>query len=370
MPALLNINLKKLVHNLEYLAALSPSSKLMPVLKADAYGHGAVALAMFLKKLNLSYIAFSNTKEALPVLKAGYDLPIIILGANEPDNVLHGLKLGLTVSLNSISALKALENFDLSNIKQPKVHIKIDLGMNRSGIREDELEHFCDLLKPILKRFPHLVCEAAYSHLVYADEALHPFNLQQIKRFKQTLNVCEARLQIKLKSHLQNSAGVINFKDCGFDWIRPGISIYGVCPVGGAKHDLQPILSWSAPVIKINQLQPGETVSYNGTWQADRPVKIATALVGYGDGLDIRGSNGIFSFIVNGKLCPIVGRICMDMTMFNADFVDVAVGDFVTIIGKNGSHQILADDLAGLTNTISYHVLTSLSLRCERRYAL
>ncbi|MBL0690992.1 MAG: alanine racemase [SAR324 cluster bacterium] len=369
MPAKLYIDLKQLRKNISILAGVSPQSKMIAVLKTNAYGHGAVKLANSLKDLDLSYIAFANTQEGIKVKRGGYDKSILILGANEVDDVLTGIKEGFTVSIASFEALQAVKNFDISGLEEIKLHIKFDTGMNRAGIGMRRAYEFLDIFADLLKNRPKIKCEAIYSHMSAADEADNSFNQMQHDRILDIKNIYKDKIGKDIKVHLQNSAGILNFPNYKFDWIRPGLAIYGINPGTKDERGLKPILSWRAPIVNIRTLKKGDAVSYKMNWLAKKEERVATVSVGYGDGYSFRNSNGVGVGFIGGQRCEVLGRVCMDMTVFNLGKAPAKVGDLVTLLGSDQEKSIDACEVALRIGTVANDVVSSLSPRNQRIYS-
>ena len=364
MPGKVFISRQSLLHNLQNLQQHNLSTGIIPVLKANSYGHDAHLILSILKTKNLDYVAFAHVNEALSI-KKNYPLPILILGANQPQEVIESLQNHFTASLSSKEDLLALDaaKFDLP--EKTKIHIKFNIGMNRAGISAQHAQDFFIELKKILNTCPHIELEAVYSHLTSSEIYQHPATEQQIALFNSLVDQTQKIFEKNIKTHLFNSGAFIHYPKSQYTWARVGIALYGIYDHDSflPKIDLKPVLSWQAPIINFHRIEAGEGVSYNQTFIAQKSTNIATVGIGYGDGYKRIGSHGKFSMLYQGKLRKVVGRICMDMTMIDLEDDPVKIGDSVWLLGKEGKTEIAANDLAKAAQTNAYEILCSLTAR-------
>ena len=356
----LEINLKGCLDNYKYFRSkLEDSTKLLVLVKANAYGHGAVEFASLMEDAGADYLAVAYPVEGIELRQAGIKSPIIVLTAGT-DSFEQIVNYGLEPGIPNLCALKELCNvLEKRGVKDFPVHIKLDTGMHRLGFMTDELEELMDFLRSCsLVRV-----RSIYSHLAAADDpANDDFTLGQIELFKKNADLLSESIGYKPMYHVLNSAGIERFPQYQFDMVRLGIGIYGVSAVPGVS--LAPVASFKCKVLQVKSLAPGDgTIGYGRHGHiAPEGTVIATIPVGYADGLDRHLSCGKGRFTINGHRVPTIGNICMDMTMLDVTGIDVKVGDTVTIFGEDPTITELADILG----TIPYEIITSVPRRIER----
>ena len=338
---------------------LHPETKLLVLVKANAYGHGAVEFASMVRDAGADYLAVAYPVEGVELRKGGIMTPTMVLTTGTDffqDIVDYQLEPGIP-NLQTLMAL--CEVLKAKRKKRYPIHIKLDTGMHRLGFVEGEL----DQLKAFLDTCPLVQVKSIYSHLAAADEpAEDAFTLGQIRAFQQMADGLSESLGYRPMYHILNSAGIERFSEYQFDMVRLGIGIYGVSPVAGVS--LSPVASFKCKVLQIKTLSAEDgTIGYgrHGVIAPEGTV-IATIPVGYADGLDRHLSCGKARFLLNGHLVPTIGNICMDMCMLDITGVEAKVGDTVTIFGENPSVCELADILG----TIPYEILTSVPRRIRR----
>ena len=356
----LEINLPGCLDNYKYFRSkLQDSTKLLVLVKANAYGHGAVEFASLMESAGADYLAVAYPVEGVELRSAGIKSPIMVLTAGTDffDEIIdHSLEPGIP----NLSALKALvEVLNKRGVTDFPVHIKLDTGMHRLGFMTEEMSELTDFLKDC----PAVKVKSVYSHLAASDDPSHDeFTLGQIELFKTNADKLTAVLGYKPLYHILNSAGIERFPQYQFDMVRLGIGIYGVSALPDVK--LSPVASFKCKILQIKTLNPGDgTIGYgrHGKISPEGTV-IATIPVGYADGLDRHLSRGAGSFSLNGHRVPTIGNICMDMTMLDITGVDAQVGDTVTIFGADPT----ISELASILGTIPYEILTSVPRRIER----
>lgn len=356
----LEINLKGCLENYRYFRSkLEPSTKLLVLVKANAYGHGAVEFASLMEEAGADYLAVAYPVEGLELREAGIKVPIMVLTAGT-DFFNEIIDNGLEPGIPNLHSLKLLcSQLEKRGVKDFPVHIKLDTGMHRLGFMSDEL----DELLAYLESCDCVRVKSVYSHLAAADEPdSDDFTLEQIALFQKNVEIIEDRLGYSPMRHILNSAGIERFPQYQFDMVRLGIGIYGVSVIPGNK--LSPVASFKCKVLQIKELKPGDgTIGYGRHGKiAPKGTVIATIPVGYADGLDRHLSCGRGRFSVNGHKVPTIGNICMDMSMLDVTGLDVKVGDTVTIFGEDPT----VTELARILDTIPYEILTSVPRRIER----
>lgn len=337
----------------------------MPVIKANAYGHGMLETAQALSKMGADHFAVALPEEGIDLRLGGVEGEILVLGAAMPRAAEEAVKYGLAQTVFTPEMIALLEDEAVRQGTEALVHIKLDTGMNRIGLRtEEEAAALCDALSHAL----HVRVCGIYTHFADADNprgngTLNSFSRQQLKRFRE-LRAC---FDESIPSHVANSAMSLLAPEAYFDMVREGISLYGYPPVH-TELPFRPALSWVTEVVHVKDIKAGETIGYGRTFKAVKPMRIATVAVGYGDGYHRTCSNSA-QMIIRGKRVPIVGRVCMDQTMLDVtDLPDVQVGDEAVILGSQGEERIDAEELAGWAQTISYEVLLGITQRVPREY--
>ncbi len=356
----LEINLDGCLDNYKYFRSkLENSTKLLVLVKANAYGHGAVEFATMMENAGADYLAVAYPVEGIELRQAGIKSPIIVLTAGT-DSFEQIVNYGLEPGIPNLYSLKELcAVLEKRGVKDFPVHIKLDTGMHRLGFMTEELQDLQDFLMDC----SYVKVKSVYSHLAAADDpANDDFTLGQISLFRKNADVLTETLGYRPMYHVLNSAGIERFPQYQFDMVRLGIGIYGVSAIPG--NQLAPVASFKCKVLQVKTLAPGDgTIGYGRHGKiAPEGTVIATIPVGYADGLDRHLSCGRGHFSVNGHRVPTIGNICMDMTMLDVTGLDVKVGDTVTIFGEDPTISELADILG----TIPYEVLTSVPRRIER----
>ena len=361
------IDLNAISHNINQIKSLieNRGSKLLAVVKDDAYGHGAIEVARLADKIPVYKLGVATIFEAIELREAGVYLPILVLGTTLPDHAEEIIKNDITQTVCDLDICKKLAQTARKLHKRAKVHVKVDTGMGRIGIH---YESAVDYVKKI-KQFPELDIEGIFTHFAVADTEENYTNLQ-IDRFQSVISMIEKNnIYIPIK-HSANSSAILNFPESYFDMVRPGIAIYGIYPCHNSRINLclKPALSLKTRVVYIKEVLQGESLSYGRTYVTQRTTKVATIAIGYGHGLNRKLSNN-GEVIIRGKKAPIIGTICMDQSLCDVTHIkDVSVGDEVVIIGKQGTEEIKADDLADKVGTIPYETLCNISRRVPRIY--
>ncbi len=338
---------------------LEPSTKLLVLVKANAYGHGAVEFASMMQKEGADYLAVAYPVEGIELRKAGISLPILVLTAGT-DYFNEIIDSRLEPSIPNIYALRVLcDILEKRGVTDYPIHIKLDTGMHRLGFMTDELQELTDFLKDC--KFVRV--KSIFSHLAAAeDPESDDFTLGQIRMFEANADRIIGEIGYKPMLHILNSAGIERFTRYQHDMVRLGIGIYGISAIPGRK--LSPVASLKCKILQIKHLNPGDgTIGYGRHGHiAPEGTVIATIPVGYADGIDRHLGCGHASFSLNGHRVPTIGNICMDMCMLDITGVEANVGDTVTIFGEDPTVSELADILG----TIPYEILTSVPRRIDR----
>ena len=356
----LEISLEGCLRNYRYFRSkLEASTKLLVLVKANAYGHGAVQFASLMEEAGADYLAVAYPIEGIELRQAGIKSPVMVLTAGT-DSFEQIVNYGLEPGIPNMYSLRILcEVLQKRGVSDFPVHIKLDTGMHRLGFMTDELPELIDFLKTCTS----VKVKSVYSHLAAADDpCCDDFTVSQIEMFRANADMLSASLGYKPLYHVLNSAGIERFPQYQFDMVRLGIGIYGVSAIPG--NQLSPVASFKCKVLQVKTLSPDDgTIGYgrHGRISPEGTV-IATIPVGYADGVDRHLSCGKGCFTVNGKRVPTIGNICMDMCMLDVTGTDVKVGDTVTIFGEDPT----ISELAEILGTIPYEILTSVPRRIER----
>ena len=356
----LEINLNGCLENYRYFRSkLEDKTKLLVLVKANAYGHGAVQFASLMEEAGADYLAVAYPVEGFELRQAGIKSPIMVLTAGT-DSFDQIVNYGLEPGIPNMYSLKVLCNvLEKRGMTDFPVHIKLDTGMHRLGFMTEELAELMDFMKECKA----VKIKSIYSHLAASDDpSCDEFTLGQIELFQKNADTLSESLGYKPMYHILNSAGIERFTQYQFDMVRLGIGIYGVSAIPGNK--LAPVASFKCKVLQVKALKPEDgTIGYGRHGKiAPEGTVIATIPVGYADGIDRHLSRGNGSFMVNGHKVPTIGNICMDMCMLDVTGLDVKVGDTVTIFGEDPT----ITDLAEVLGTIPYEILTSVPRRIER----
>jgi alanine racemase len=344
---------------------VGPKVKVMPILKANAYGHGLVEVARHLERQGEMYFGVAYLEEAILLRESEIKSPILVMGGLVGNQVPLFLQNDLTITASSIEKLEQIDQAAHTLGVRAKVHLKIDTGMERIGVHYYSAE-------PLLEASLHcenIEVEGIFTHFANADAADLSHARLQLARFNEVLKFYEERDLQPLIRHAANSGAVLQFPEAHFDMVRPGILLYGVLPSDEVEKtvDVQPALRWLSSVVYFKVVQPEHPVSYGSIWQSDHPVRVVTIPVGYGDGYFRAMSPGA-EVIIHGKRYPVVGRICMDQFMVNIEWETAYNGDEVVVIGESEGASITVEDLARWAGTIPYEILTNINTRVPRVY--
>ncbi len=359
------INLANLRHNCRELKSrLGEGTELCPVLKADAYGHGALHCVAAVAESGADRIAFATASEAVLARSVVPEIPLLVVGALAPGEIEMAISAGADVAAWEPGFIASLADQAAAAGLVVGVHVKYDTGMGRLGTTDPEMA--LELARTA-DSHPNLRLEAIWTHFATADEPDTSFRDLQRDRLAE-LGERARREFPAVKLHAANSAALIADPSCHFDMVRPGVAIYGLDPFGNdpADHNLKPVLSFHSWVASVKDFEPGMTAGYGRTWTADRPTRVAAIPVGYGDGVR-RGLSNKGEVLIGGRRHPISGTVSMDnITVDVGPGSTVRVGDEVTLIGCQGEARILAEEVAVPLGTINYEVTCGISPRVPR----
>jgi alanine racemase len=377
------VDLKSISYNIKQIKSLlSPSTQLMAVVKANAYGHGLLEVAAQVISAGADVLGVARICEATQLREAGLDVPILIFGHTPPEQAALLIDYNLTQTFWSYQTACLLSDVARSMNRKIKAHLKVDTGMGRVGVVPCDLGSSSENIKILesavkevesIKRLPGIALEGIYTHFATADAEDKTFTRQQFEIFNQFMvHLKKQGIEFKTR-HTANSAATIDMPETHLDMVRTGISVYGYYPsdtVDLNKINLLPAMTLKARIIHLKEVNSGFAVSYGATEKTSRPTVIATVSIGYADGYNrLLSSRG--KMLVHNRLAPVIGRICMDQTMLDVgEIPDVAVGDEVVVFGFNKNFSVGADSIAKDLNTISYEVLSGVSGRVLRVYTL
>ena len=357
-PTYLEVNLPQLWRNIEAVRKHVTPAKVMPMIKANAYGHGVDGVAPFLEPY-VDYFGVAVLEEGIHLRELGITKPVLVAGGVLPEQISSFAEYDLTLTGSSIEVLDIAEEVSRSTGKRIKTHLKIDTGMERVGVHEYEAEPF---IEHALK-LKYVEVEGIYTHFANSEDVDLVHARLQLERFQEVLSIYEKLSEpYPPLRHMANTAAVLQFPESYFDLVRPGLMTYGVYPKDVAQSvEIAPAATWRSRVAYSKITKPGRPVSYGSLWRAEAETRIVTVPCGYADGYFRRMTNRA-EVIVNKKRYPQVGRICMDQFMVNVGNDEAQVGDKVVLLGDG----ISAHDLAEWMGTNEYEVLTSISARVPR----
>ena len=369
-PTIAEIDLNALRYNyLQVKRLAGKTTKILAVVKADAYGHGAQVISQELEKLKVDFLGVALLEEALGLRRAGIKTPIVVLGGIYPGQANEIVKHELRPAIFDLTIARELNQAALKRKSKVKVHVKIDTGMGRLGILPEESRGFFARLK----KLTGLEIEGIISHLTVASQENDDevgFTRQQFECFHRVIDDCRKTGGNPPLLHLANSAAIIRVNLDQFTLVRPGIMLYGSHPaptLADAIH-LKPMMSLKSRVLQLKRLPRGHSVSYGRTFICPRKTLVAVIPIGYADGYSRLLSN-CGEVLIRGKKAPVIGVVCMDLTMADVTDIDgVKAGDEVVLIGRQGKESITAEDIAEKIGTISYEVLCRIGQRVPRIY--
>jgi alanine racemase len=344
---------------------VAPAS-VMPILKANAYGHGLVRVAQLMEALRADYLGVAVLEEGILLREQGINTPILVLGGILGNQVPYFIEHDLTITASSVEKLWHTDEVAEQLGKTAKVHLKIDTGMERIGVHYYSAE---SLLETALQ-CKHLEVEGIFSHFANSDAFDLSYSRLQLERFQEVLSFYEKRSAAPPRlRHISNSGGILQLPEANFDLVRPGLLLYGVYPSPETIRsvEVQPALSWKSRVVYFKVIQPKHPVGYGSTWESDHLVRAVTIPVGYGDGY-FRSMSNRAQVLIRERKYPVVGRISMDQIVVNIEWETAYNDDEVVLIGEMGSERISVENLAHWAGTIPYEILTNINTRVPRVY--
>lgn len=364
-PTYVQVDLARLTDNLKAIQAHVGDTRVMPILKANAYGHGLVEVGKHIASLGVEQIGVALLEEGLLLRESGITTPILVLGGILGDQIPLFLENELSITASSIDKLTQVDQAAEAMGVTANVHLKIDTGMERLGVHYYSAQ---SLLETSLT-MKHTHVEGIFSHFANADDADLTSARLQLERFSELLRFYEDRSLPNPIRHIANSGAVLQLPESYLDMVRPGIMLYGVYPSDEVQPTVQvsPALSWRTCVVYFKVVKPDHPIGYGSTWQSDHMVRVVTLPVGYGDGY-FRGMSNKAEVLLQGKRYPVVGRISMDQTTVNIEWDSAYNNDEVLLVGEDGDERITVEDLAGWAGTIPYEILTNINTRVPRVY--
>lgn len=359
-PTVAEIDLSKLARNLKKVRAqVGDKVRVLAILKANAYGHGAAAVGRFIEEQKLAdFFGVASVEEGIALREAGLKTPVLVLGSIFPfEAFAYAIKYDLAVTIASMQAAESVVEIARKMGKKARCHVKQDTGMGRIGTRRGGVIKIIEFLH----QSPHVVLEGLFTHLcaVGTDSA---FTEEQIGYYRDTLTGMRLRgIEIPLL-HVEASAAIEIRPDAHYSMVRPGHSIYGL------QHGYEPVMSLKTRIVYVKDVPAGNSVSYNRSFHTTKPIKVATLPVGYGDGY-MRALSGKAEVLIRGVRCPVIGNITMDMMMVDISAVaQSTVGDEAVLVGRQGAEEITLAELADKAGTIDYEICTQLNARVPRIY--
>jgi len=364
-PTWAEVDLGAFDRNVAAIASSLPSgTRVIAMLKANAYGHGAVALARRCTPNHVAMIGVALLEEALELREAGIVLPILVVGPLSESQIRVALDHNVTLGVPGPEELVLVAR--VARERDVAIHLKLDSGMGRMGVVDTELARVVELLRAS----PRLRVEALYTHFANASDPRDPFTMEQLARFDTMIATLRQSGVTAPKHHAANSAATLRGITPG-DYVRVGISLYGAEALDSSSAPPAvpvPIMRWRTAIMRLKDLPAGAPIGYGSTFHTARPSRIATLPVGYADGYDRRFSNR-GEVLVRGRRAPVVGRVSMDLVTIDVtDVPEATAGDEVVLLGRQGAHEIRAEELASKLDTISYEVFCSIGARVPRLY--
>ncbi len=358
----LEVDFRAIRNNLTvYRKMLKPETKMLAMVKAQAYGTGLEKTGRFLQEQGVNYLGVAYVDEGVELRKSGVSLPILVMNA-EMDGFEDCIKYELEPAIYSFEQLdEFIKEAIFQGIQRFPVHLKLETGMHRLGFEISQVQKILD----VLNTQPEVIVKSVYTHLAESDNRRDKrFTEHQIKLFKQGVNALADGLNYSFDKHVLNTEGIANFSEAQFEMVRLGIGLYGVSENPVVKRKLKPVITWKSSISQIKTLHKGDSVGYSRTFISKETMRIAVIPVGYADGFRRSLGNGVGGVFIGDVYCPTVGRVCMDMIMVDVTSLEVDAGAEVEIIGEHQTVEKLADSMG----TIAYEVLTSLPKRVHRIY--
>ncbi|MCB0343771.1 MAG: alanine racemase [Bdellovibrionales bacterium] len=363
-PTVATIDLDALEHNFSVLNSFVAPAKVMAVIKANAYGHGLLACGRQLERCGAAALGVAFLEEGVALRKAGLKLPILVLGGIFEGQIQDFLTYDLDITASSLEKLTAINARAAESGKRARVHLKIDTGMNRIGVRAGS----APALVEAAVKASHCDVVGIFSHLATADEEPLDDAREQVALFKEVLSGVQSLIPDAVP-HIANSAAMLRIKESQLGMVRPGVALFGNEPSPGLRLpvELRQVMKLESRVVFFKVIPAGAGVSYGHRWRAEKQSRLVTIPLGYGDGYTRHYSN-VASVLIRGKRYPVVGSVCMDQLMVNIGDDEAYNGDEVVLIGAQGGEKITAGELAELSGTVPHEVTTAISSRVPRRF--
>jgi len=363
METFAEVNLSAIRANVKAIRSYIDPAQIIAVIKADAYGHGAIPVSRILAG-DVMMFAVATVGEAIELRQAGIHHPILILYNVLPHLIEKAVIQKITLTVSETELPKALSKIAQRENRDIKIHVNINTGMNRDGVQCNQAVGFLQWLNTL----PGIMIEGVFTHFATADKIANTELDQQLHRFNLIIDKLDRLNLLPTIVHTANSSAMLKRKDTHSDAVRIGLTLFGLNPLVGTQDflPLQSALTWKTRVISTGKIGVGEGISYGLTYKAKKPIHIATARIGYADGYSRLLSNTGIA-LIGGKPRKLIGQVCMDVSVFKVDN-SVNVGDEVVLIGSQGNHHIDADQIAKKTGTITYEILTGISKRVPRIY--
>jgi alanine racemase len=367
-PTWIEVDLNAIGSNTRHIKSLvGPDTRVLVALKADAYGHGALKVARTVLQNGASMLGVATVTEAIPLREANITAPILVFGYVPRWQMREAVRLGVSITLYNREEAQALSYAAVALNKTVKIHVKVDTGMSRLGIRSEQLDEILDLVRDI-KELPGLELEGIYTHFAQSDNADQTHVRLQLTRFQGVLAALEEQGLRPPIVHAANSGAILTLPEAHFDMVRPGIAVYGLDPSSEVPlpEGFRPALSFKTQVSQVKWLPAGEGISYGSTYITERPTCIAVLPVGYADGFR-RAPYNWGSVLIHGQEAPLLGRVCMDQCMVDVTHIpDVHMGDEVVLIGRQGEAILSAEMVAERLGTSNYEVVAEILARVPR----
>lgn len=364
-PTQVEVNLARLTENYRAIQRQVTPAAVMPILKANAYGHGLVEVARHLAGLGAAYFGVAYLEEGILLREAGVTTPVLVMGGILDNQLPLFFEYGLTLTASSVEKLQQIDSAAGRAGVMARAHLKIDTGMERIGV------HYYNAASLLEASLACQACqvEGIFSHFANSDSADLTSAYTQLQRFNDVLSFYAQRGLPAPLRHMANSGAILQMPESYLDMVRPGIMLYGVYPTAEARRSVpvRPALAWKSRVVYFKVVLPDHPVSYGSTWVSDRMTRVITIPVGYGDGYSRRMS-GRAEVLVRGKRYPVIGRICMDQLMVNIGWDSAYNGDEVVLLGEADDQSITVEELAAWADTNVYEILTSINTRVPRLY--
>jgi len=364
-PTRVEVDLNAIKANYKKVKGHVGNCKIMPILKANAYGHGLLRIAQLFEELNADYLGVAVVEEGILLREKGINIPILVLGGVWGNQVPLFLKHDLTITASSIDKLNQIDDIAGGMNIKAKVHLKIDTGMERIGVHYYSADEFLDAAH----KCKNIEVEGIYSHFASSDTADLTYAKLQLERFEEVFSFFAKRSIETPIRHFANSGAILQLPEANFDMVRPGIMLFGVYPTNKVNKtvEINPALTWKSLVVYFKVIKPNHPVGYDSTFTTDHNIRAITIPVGYGDGY-LRSMSHKAEVLLRWKRYPVIGAISMDQIVVNIENDKAFNGDEVTLLGSDGTNSITCDELAEWAGTNPYEILTNINTRVPRIY--